>query len=130
MGMALAQTNVAAQTVLAPSDMPIGVTLIQFANFVGGTIFVTICQSILSSTLKTELRGRIPGLDVSAISGSGATSVAKTIPSEQRPVFLQAYNKGIVNIFYCALSVSAFAFISSWFVEWKSVKKQPRSEKA
>ncbi|KAF2440246.1 MFS general substrate transporter, partial [Karstenula rhodostoma CBS 690.94] len=122
MGMSLAQCNNAAQTVLSHEDIPIGITIINFGNFVGGTIFVSICQAILSSTLQSRLAQKIPGLDVSSIVHAGATDLAKLIPVDQLPVFHAAYNEGIVNVWYCALGVSAFAFVASWFVEWKSVK--------
>jgi hypothetical protein len=124
MGMSLAQCNNAAQTVLSPEDLPIGITIINFGNFVGGTVFVSICQSILSSTLQSQLAQKIPDLDVSSILHAGATDLAKLIPLEQLPVFHAAYNEGVVNVWYCALAVSAFAFVASWFVEWKSVKGQ------
>ncbi len=120
--MALAQCNNAAQTVLSREDIAVGITIINFGNFVGGTIFVSICQGILSSTLRSQLREHIPGLDVAAISSSGATNLAKLVAPDQLPILLQAYNKGIDNVFYVALGVSAFAFLASWFVEWKSVK--------
>ncbi|KAF2489863.1 MFS general substrate transporter [Lophium mytilinum] len=122
MGMSLSQCNNAAQTVLAREDIPIGITIINFGNFVGGTIFVSICQGILSSTLRSKLAQQIPGLEVSSISNSGATDFSKLVPPSQLPILLAAYNEGINNVFYCALGVSGFAFVASWFVEWKSVK--------
>lgn len=124
MGMSLAQCNNAAQTVLSREDIPIGITIINFGNFVGGTVFVSICQSILSSTLQSQLTQKIPGLDVSSILHAGATDLVKAIPPQQLPILQAAYNKGIDNVWFCALGVSAFAFVASWFVEWKSVKGQ------
>jgi hypothetical protein len=79
MGMSLAQCNNAAQTVLSPADLPIGITIINFGNFVGGTIFVSICQSILSSTLQSQLAQKIPDLDVSSVLHAGATDLMKLI---------------------------------------------------
>jgi hypothetical protein len=122
MGMSLSQCNNAAQTVLSRKDIAIGITIINFGNFVGGTIFVSICQGILSSTLQSKLGQQIPGLDVSSISSSGATDLSKLVPPSQLQVLQAAYNKGINNVFYCALGVAGFVFVASWFVEWKSVK--------
>jgi len=125
MGISLAQCYNAAQTVLSREDIPIGITILSFCNFVGGTIFVSVCQGILSSTLKTQLRQSVPGLDVSSLSRSGASDLSSLVSADQLPLLLEAYNKGINNVFYCALGLSALAFAASWFVEWKSVKKQP-----
>ena len=125
MGFSLAQCYNAAQTVLSREDIPIGITILSFCNFVGGTIFVSVCQGILSSTLRIQLHQSIPGLDVSSISKAGASDLSSLVPTDQLPLLLDAYNKGINNVFYCALGLSGLAFAASWFVEWKSVKKQP-----
>lgn len=125
MGLSLAQVYNAAQTVLSREDIPIGITILSFCNFLGGTVFVSVCQGILSSTLKEQLRHSIPGLDVLSISSSGASDLSSLVSAEQLPLLLRAYDKGIDNVFYCALGLSCLAFAASWFVEWKSVKKQP-----
>lgn len=126
--MSLSQCNNAAQTVLAREDIPLGITIINFGNFVGGTIFVSVCQGILSSTLRSELQRHIPDLDVSLVSHSGATDLARLFTPTQLPFLREAYNSGIANVFYCALGVSGFAFVASWFVEWRSVKQQSGGE--
>ncbi|KAF2415860.1 putative efflux pump antibiotic resistance protein [Tothia fuscella] len=127
LGLSLPQSNNAAQTVLSRKDIPIGITLIQFANQIGGTIFVSVCQGVLQSTLSTQLGQSIPGFDASAISHAGASDLAKLVPEEQLPALLEAYNKGIDDVFYCALAVACLAFVASWFLKWKSVKKQPQA---
>ncbi|KAK7959111.1 major facilitator superfamily transporter [Apiospora aurea] len=128
LGLSLIQTTNAAQTVLARADIPVGITLINFGNLVGGTVFVSVCQGVLSGTLTSEL-AKIPGdaIDVHAILGSGATDVRKLLAPDQLPAFLAAYNKGIDNVFYVALASALLAFVASLFMEWKSVKKaQPQ----
>ncbi|KAK8001079.1 SGE1 [Apiospora marii] len=127
LGLSLAQTLNAAQTVLSREDIPVGITIINFGNLVGGTVFVSICQGVLSATLTTEL-ARIPGdkLDAHVLLGSGATEVTRLVPGDQLPAFLAAYNKGINNIFYVALAASILGFVASLFLEWKSVKTQPK----
>ncbi|KAK8036215.1 major facilitator superfamily transporter [Apiospora rasikravindrae] len=130
LGLSLIQTVNAAQTVLSREDIPVGITLINFGNLVGGTIFVSVCQGVLSGTLTTEL-AKIPGgtIDVHALLGSGATDVRKLLTPDQLPAFLAAYNKGIDNIFYVALAAALLAFVASLFLEGKSVKKaQPQQE--
>lgn len=68
---------------------------------------------------------QIPGFDVSKLAQTGTTNVASLVPEDKLPVLLAAYNDAIVNVFYCALAVSCVAFVSSFFLEFKSVKKQP-----
>ena len=124
-GLSLAQSNIAAQTVLSREDIPVGITIITFAQQAGGTIFVSVCQGILSNTLSTQLSKSIPNLDIAALSSSGATDLSKLVSADQLPVLLAAYNTAIVNVFYCALALSCLALVSSFFFEWKTVRKQP-----
>jgi hypothetical protein len=124
MGLTLAQPNCAIQTVLSREDIPIGITIISFANLLGGTIFIPICQAVLFSTLSSQLTNKIPGLDVNKLSQTGATDLSGLVDKAELPILLTAYNKAIVNIFYCALAMACVTFLSSFFFEWKSMKKQ------
>ena len=123
MGLTLAQGFNAAQTVLNREDIASGVTLLAFANFLGGTLFVSVCQDILSNTLTSELRETIPGLDVKSILKAGVGGLDGSVSQDQLPMLRAAYNEGIRNVYYCALALSIMAFVSSLFVEWKTVKK-------
>lgn len=122
-GLTLPQCSNAAQTVLARKDIPIGITIINFANFLGGTIFVSVSQGILSSTLVSQLSKSLPGFDASVLATSGATDLAKLVPADKVHLLQLAYNTGIVNIFYCTVGVSCLAFLASLFIEWRTVKK-------
>jgi hypothetical protein len=75
--MTLQQCAMAAQTVLAKKDVPIGLTVIAFAQFLAGTISVSVCQTILANTLSSELAKTLPGFDSSAIASAGATQIQK-----------------------------------------------------
>lgn len=121
----MAQCNNAAQTVLSREDIPIGITIVTFAQQVGGTIFVSVSQAVLSSTLSARLSTEIPGLDAAKLSGTGVTNLASLVPKDKLPGLLAAYNDAIVNVFYCALAMSCVAFVASFFLEWKTVRKQP-----
>jgi hypothetical protein len=135
MGLALTQTINAVQTVLPREDIPTGLTLVNFMNFVGGTIFVSVSQGILTDTLSKELRRQIPDLDVPSVLSQGATDLSKAVSKEQLPVLLEAYNMGLQNVFFCAMAVSLLGFVASCFLEWKTVKmpqqtEEPRGDKA
>lgn len=124
LGLSLAQATIACQTVLSREDIPIGITIIAFAQFFGGTIFVTVCQTVLSNTLTSQLSMKIPGLNAAILSGTGATKLSSLVPNDELPVLLAAYNLAIRNVFYVALAVSCLAFAAAFFLEWKSVRKQ------
>jgi hypothetical protein len=109
---------------LSREDIPTGTTVVAFAQFFGGTIFVPVCQAVLSSTLASQLSTKIPGLDAAKLAGAGATNLASLVPRDELPLLLTAYNLAIRNVFYVALAVSCLALVASFALEWKSVKKQ------
>lgn len=120
--MCLAQGNNAAQTVLSKRDIPTGITILVFAQQFGGTVFVSLAQTILSSTLRSQLARTLPDFDASSISSTGATDIRHLVSRDKLPIVLAAYNAGINSVFYLALGTTCIAFVASLFVEWKSVR--------
>lgn len=124
MGTCLIQAQNAVQTVLSEQDIPIGITVISFAQFLGGAIFVPVCQAVLTNTLTSRLNSEIPDLDTTQLAKTGATNISGLVPEAQLPILLAAYNQGIVYTFFVALGMACVALIASFFLEWKSMKKQ------
>ena len=114
--------NIVAQTVLPKDQAAIGITLLTFISFLSGSIFVTVCQTLLVNKLAAGLAGQISGLDPSAIANSGATSLRNLVPAEQVPFVLQVYNEALRSIWYVGVALSALVFLSSFGLEWKSIK--------
>lgn len=120
--MTLQQPFMAAQTVLAKKDVPLGLTILAFAQFLAGTISISVCQTILTNTLTSELSKKLPGFDPSAIANAGATQIRGLVGKGQLGLVLEAYNKGIDNTFYVALTASCLALVGSMGMEWRSVR--------
>jgi len=120
--MTLQQCAMAAQTVLSKEDVAIGLTVISFSQFLAGTISVTICQTILTNTLTSKLIKELPQFDSLSLANAGATQIQNLVTQKELPIVLVAYNAGIDNVFYVSLAASCLAFLSSFFIEWRSVK--------
>ncbi|KAF4550228.1 Efflux pump roqT-like protein 1 [Elsinoe fawcettii] len=121
-GLCLQQPINAAQTVLADRDIPTGITVLTFAQILGSTVFVSICQAIVSQTLKSELARGLPGFDASSIGDIGATDIRKLVSTQELLVVLAAYNSGIRNVFYCTIGASVLALGGSLALEWRTVR--------
>ena len=107
---------------LAKEDISTGITILAFAQAFGGTVFVSVAQTVLSNTLTSQLAEALPGFDTSTISSTGATDIRNLVPMDKLPLVLKSYNAGIDNVFYCALAASCLALVASFFVEWMSVR--------
>jgi hypothetical protein len=122
LGLGLQQPSVAAQTVLSDSDMSIALSLLNFVNFLGGTIFITTSQTLLETRLVKGLGGIIPDLDASTLANGGAASLRDMVSKDMLPTVLGVYNDSIRSIWYLALGMACLSFVASLGMEWKSVK--------
>lgn len=121
LGQGMQLASLAAQVVLEPTDVPQGVSLMFFAQSLGGAVLVCIGQSVFANALQSNLGG-FPGLDVAQVVATGATGLRNVIPANiLRPVLVQ-YNAALRNYFYVGLSAACFAVLPSLGLEWKSVK--------
>jgi hypothetical protein len=93
-----------------------------FLQQLGGCIFTTVGQAILSNLLVSELTG-IPGIDPSMIVNEGATKLASVVSPGNMVVVQRAYNSACTRIFLASMGLSFGALLSSLGMEWNSIKK-------
>jgi hypothetical protein len=122
LGFTLQGPNIAAQTVLSKQQVSVGLSIINLANFLGSTIFVTVAQALLQNRLVAELEPILPGVDLTKIANSGAAFLRGATPPEILPAVLGAYNNALRGVWYLALGLSALILLASFGMEWKTVK--------
>lgn len=118
------QPNIAAQRVLPKDQAAIGITLLAFVQFLGGAIFVAVCQNLLANKLIAGLRGQIPNFDPGSIANQGVTSLRDQVPADKLRMVLEVYNNALQSIWYVGLALACLILVGSLGMEWKSVKKQ------
>ena len=123
LGQVLQQPIIAAQTVLPPAEAPLGLSLVNFFSFLGGSIFVTVSQTLLQNQLVQGLKPIIPNLDPSTLADGGATTLRSMVSKDKLPAVLDVYNDAIRSIWYLTLGLACLIFLASLGMEWKSVKK-------
>lgn len=123
-GSGIQAAGLAVQATLPKDDVSMGVAITFFAQQLGGAIFVTVGQTILSTLLVSQLKG-VPGLDPSTIVRTGATDLHKVVAPQFVGTVIEAYNHALTRIFYCALALSLAQLFAAAFIEWKNIKKQP-----
>ena len=112
---------------LPDSEVPIGLSLLSFVTFLGGSVFITAAQTLLETRLFQDLKGIIPNLDPTVLANSGAASLRTLVSAEQLPMVLDVFNRAIRLIWYLALALSCLIFVASLGLEWKSVKKEKKA---
>lgn len=129
LGLAMQQTGLVSQAVLKKDDVPTGVALMFFFMQLGGSIFLSVGQSVFSSALVSNLQG-IAGLDAQTILHLGATDIRSFVPPQALPAVLSAYNGAVTRPFVVALVVACLSIIGSVTIEWVNIKKKKGTEKS
>ncbi|TKA74358.1 hypothetical protein B0A55_05520 [Friedmanniomyces simplex] len=121
-GLGMQQGNMAAQTVLARRDVPIGVSLMMFWQNLGGAIFVSVGQNVFESRLVSELVHQNIGLSPEQIVNTGATDLRGAMPAEKLADLLTIYNLAVRQVFVVGTILACLAALGAVGLEWRSVK--------
>jgi MFS family permease len=122
-GMGSRQPLVAVQAVLDTKDVPSGTSVVILVQTLGGTIFVSIAQSLFTNQLVKSLRELVPSLDPSIVLDAGATELRQILPQELLPGVILAYNTALTKAFLASVAMGAMSIFGSLAMPWTSVKK-------
>lgn len=121
LGLGMQSAGLAAQAVLPKPDIPTGIAIMFFCQQLGGGVFTSVGQNLLSSYLVSHLN--IPGLDPKQITNEGATDLVNNVPPEYKRDVREIYTQAISRIFLCGMGVVLVAFVAALFMEWRNIKK-------
>jgi predicted MFS family arabinose efflux permease len=116
--LGMQQASLAAQAVLPRPDAPIGISLVFFAQSLGGSVFLSVDQAIYSNKLSANLG------DLANVTASGVTSIHDHASSRDLPRFLAGYNGAVMDVFRVALAASCACVVASVLMEWKNVRAE------
>ncbi|CAP70297.1 uncharacterized protein PODANS_3_3800 [Podospora anserina S mat+] len=123
-GFGMQTSGLAVQAVLSKQDMPAGIAINFFVQQLGGAVFTSVGQTILSNILVSQLQD-IPGIGGSRIIVTeGATHLIDRVGPEYRSQVVDAYEFACRHIFLAALGVVLVALLMAFGMEWVSIKKK------
>lgn len=116
----------AVQTVLAQEDIPVGSSALIFFQNLGGSIFISVGQSVFQNSLSTALKQLAPTVNPAVVFSAGATGLEQALKAVGQgsayQAVLDAYNRGLQDTFRVSLGLGLGALVATLFVEWKNVK--------
>lgn len=121
LGLGIQSTGLAIQATLPKEEVPTGLSITFFGQQLGGAIFVSVGQTILSGRLVERLSG-IPGFDSKSLVQTGATELKKIVPSQYVSQVTEAYNYAITRIFFVGVALALGQLVCALCVEWRSIK--------
>ncbi|KAF7169101.1 hypothetical protein CNMCM5623_001909 [Aspergillus felis] len=121
-GAGMQMPMIASQTVLNVDDIPVGTSVIIFAQTLGGALFVSVAQNVFGNSLVKGVLQGSPGLDPGYVMQAGATDLGSIIPSQHLLAVQKAYNHALAQTFYVSVALSALSIVGAAGMEWRSVK--------
>ncbi|KAK3991311.1 major facilitator superfamily domain-containing protein [Cladorrhinum sp. PSN332] len=122
LGFGMQTSGLAIQAVLGKGDLPIGIALNMFVQQLGGAVFTSVGQTILTNLLVSQLSD-IQGFNPRDIVKEGATMILEDASPELRARIIDAYEYACKHVFICAMALSFAALISAFGMEWINIKK-------
>ena len=121
LGLGMQQASMAAQACLAPKDVMTGIALMFFFQGIGGSIFISVGESVFTHSLVSQL-STIAGLDPATIVNTGATDLRNAVPPQVLGALLVAYNAALSDTLKVALACAVATIVGGLTMEWKSIK--------
>jgi len=122
MGLGMQQPNLAAQATVAKRQVPTAISVLMFFQTLGGAVFASVGQNLLSSRLVKGLAS-IPDFDSSNVVHIGATELRNVIPAKYLPQVIDVYNVALKDVFYLGAALAACTIFGALTIEWKNLKK-------
>ena len=112
------------QTVLPAEDIPLGLSVMLFAQSFGPAVSLAIAQVLFINQLSINLSGLVPGLSRANIENNGLTEIVTSVaPAKIREV-LVGVDKSLIQTWYLVVGLACATMVGSLLIEWRSVKSK------
>ena len=122
LGFGMQTSGLAIQTVLPREDISTGIAINFFVQQLGGAVFTSVGQTILTNMLVSQLSD-LPGFNAELIVKEGATKLAAMVPPEDVAIVIGAYNNACRHIFLASMGLAFASLLCAFGMEWRSIKK-------
>ncbi|KAF4944817.1 hypothetical protein FGADI_12412 [Fusarium gaditjirri] len=123
-GIGFIGPQTAVQTVLPAEDVPLGLSIMLFAQSFGPAMSIPIAQVLFTNRLSDNLHGTVPNLNGTQISNSGLTEMVTNVPESLTREVLVAIDKSLGQTWYLVVGLASVAIVGSLMTEWRSVKEK------
>lgn len=114
----------AVQTVLSAEDVPLGLSVMLFAQSFGPAVAVAIAQVVFTNQLSINLNGLVPGLSRAIIENKGLTEMVTSVPPASVREVLVGVDKSLIQTWYLVVGLACATMFGSLLMEWRSVKSK------
>ncbi|KAE8210453.1 hypothetical protein CF319_g4558 [Tilletia indica] len=115
-GMSWMLPFIAASSALAPEDIELGSAIVIFFQTLGGTIFVSVAQSVFQNKFLNNLLA-LPNVNAQNVLSHGLSAFREFTSPAELPAVADAANKAINQTYLISAALGALAFISVFGME-------------
>ena len=112
----------AVQTVLPAEDVPLGLSVVLFAQSFGPAVAIAVAQVLFTNQLSTNLKGLVPGLSRANIENNGLTEIVTSVPPAKVREVLVRVDESLIHTWYLVVGLACATMVGSLLIEWRSVK--------
>ncbi|KJZ73747.1 hypothetical protein HIM_06865 [Hirsutella minnesotensis 3608] len=120
-GFGWQQPILIAQTMLPAVDIATGTSLTTVCKLLGGTIFVSISQTLFSNGLRELLIQRLTQVNTDTLMEIGATELRSKLDARLLPTVVSCYNDALKRVWWMLLALSLCSLVGAAGVEWRNV---------
>ncbi|KAI0161037.1 major facilitator superfamily domain-containing protein [Hypoxylon sp. FL1284] len=126
-GAGLQMPIVAVQNSVSQRELSTAMAFLLWAQYVGPTVFLTLYNTIFSTSMKNLLPQQAPNVDAQAVLNAGATRFREVVRPEDLPGVLTAYSNSLDRVFYLVVGAGVGGFLAAWGMGWRDIRKKNRS---
>ena len=112
------------QTVLSKADMPLGLSVVLFAQNFGPALFISIAQAIFTNRLSANLYQLAPYANTTDLASLGFSEIKAKFQANELNDVVLAFSESISQTWFLALGLACFSIFGSLLTDWKSVKQK------
>ncbi|KAI9685621.1 MAG: hypothetical protein M1822_004479 [Bathelium mastoideum] len=121
-GVMLEEAIFAAVSMMPSKDVTLASSIVMFVRGIGSAAGLAISGVIFRRKLISNIRSRVPDVDVNLVISAGATTFRHRVPEKDVASVLVAFDSALKKTFFIASAMAATSIIGVILMEWKSVK--------
>ncbi|KAF4447107.1 hypothetical protein F53441_9338 [Fusarium austroafricanum] len=121
-GVAFQIPMIAVQGTVDPKDLASATGILLFFQGLGGAYIVSGGQAAFVNQMILNVGENAPHISKGELILTGATALRKTFDSDDLPIVINGYMKGLHTVFAMAIAFTGFSFLISLLTRWKKLK--------
>jgi hypothetical protein len=127
-GFGVQNVMLVSQVAVDAADMAITTSILTFVQTLGGTICLSVAQSVFQNRLIQNLLRSLSSENAALVLSGGATGFRNNMPKTLLPPIMAAYNDAVMQALYVAVATGSISILGPICMEWLSFKEKAGTE--